>query len=83
MSRGKSFRIKKEEVFYYLCSENKGTDKLRSYNAAYLGLCFSHMHKAGFLVTRLKYGFVWLLSESRHKPLLCYVCLYAYFHLYE
>ena len=30
---------------YYLCSENKGS-------AADLGLCSSHMRKAGFLVTQ-------------------------------
>ena len=34
------FRIKEEEKLYYLCSENKGTDQLRSYCEADLLLCF-------------------------------------------
>ena len=35
MARGSKFWIKKEEGLYYLCSENKGADQLRS-----LRLCF-------------------------------------------
>ena len=35
---------------YYLCSENKGADQLRSYFAAFLRLCVSHIQKAGFLI---------------------------------
>ena len=34
---------------YYLCSENKGADQLRSYRAADLRLCFRICKKAGFL----------------------------------
>ena len=40
---------------FYLCSKNKGADQLRSYLAADLRLCFSHMQKAGFPMMRLKY----------------------------
>ena len=39
-ARGLKFRIKEVEGLYYLCSENKGADQLRSYCAADLGLCF-------------------------------------------
>ena len=31
MDRGLTFRIQKVEGFYYLCSENKGTDQLHGY----------------------------------------------------
>ena len=40
MSRGLIFRIWEVEGLYYLCSENKGADQLRSYCAADLRLCF-------------------------------------------
>ena len=40
MARGLKFRIYEEEGLYYLCSENKGADQLRSYCAADLRLCF-------------------------------------------
>ena len=38
---------------YYLCSEDKGADQLRSYRAS--ATSFSHLyhHKVGFLMTRL------------------------------
>ena len=52
--RGLKFRIWEVEGLYYLCSENKGADQLRGYREADLRL-FSHMQKAGFLITRLKY----------------------------
>ena len=39
-ARGWKFRIKKVEELYYPCSENKGTDQLRSYCEADLHLCF-------------------------------------------
>ena len=42
------------EGLYYPCSENKGADQLRGYREADLRLCFLHMQKAGFLITRLK-----------------------------
>ena len=46
---------------YYICSGNKGADQLRGYVAL-----FSHMHNAGFLLTRL---ILWLISgnEFQHK----------------
>ena len=37
---GWKFWIKKEEEFYYQCSENKGADQLCSYCEADLCLCF-------------------------------------------
>ena len=40
MVRGWKFRIYKVEKLYYLCSENKGADQLRSYCEADLRLCF-------------------------------------------
>ena len=55
MAVGLKFRIQKVVGLYYPCSENKGTDQLRGYRAADLRLCFSHMQKAGFLMTWLIY----------------------------
>ena len=48
IARGLRFRVKEVEGSYYLhvCSESTGADQLRS--------SFSHMQKAGFLMTRLK-----------------------------
>ena len=40
MVGGWKFWIKKVEVLYYPCSENKGADQLRSYCEADLRLCF-------------------------------------------
>ena len=40
MDRGLTFRFKKVEGLYYLCSENKGADQLRGYREADLRLCF-------------------------------------------
>ena len=40
MARDWKFWIKKEEELYYLSSENKGADQLRSYCEADLRLCF-------------------------------------------
>ena len=40
MARGLKFGIKKVEGSYYLCSENKDADQLRSYREADLRLCF-------------------------------------------
>ena len=42
MARGLKFRIQKEEGLYYLCSENKGADRLRCYREADLRLCFAY-----------------------------------------
>ena len=53
MARGLKFGIKEVEGLFYLCSENKGADQLRSYREADLRLCFLYMQKAGFLMTRL------------------------------
>ena len=38
--RSLKFRIYEEKELYYPCSENKGTDQLRSYCEADLRLCF-------------------------------------------
>ena len=40
IARGLKFRIQKVEGLYYLCSENKGADQLRSYREADLCFCF-------------------------------------------
>ena len=40
MARGLKSYIWKEEELYYLCSENKGADRLRDYHEADLCLCF-------------------------------------------
>ena len=48
IAKGLKFRIYKEEGLYYLCSENKGADQLRSYCAADLRLCFSKCKKPVF-----------------------------------
>ena len=40
MARGLKFQILEVEGLYYLYSENKGADQLRSYCAADLRLCF-------------------------------------------
>ena len=39
-ARSSKFWILEEEKLYYLCSENKGADQLRSYCEADLRLCF-------------------------------------------
>ena len=39
-ARSLKFRIEGEEGLYYMCSENKGADQLRSYCEADLRLCF-------------------------------------------
>ena len=52
-ARGLKFWLKEEEGFYYLCSENKGTDQ----PAVTVQLIFAfvlHMQKSSFLMTRLK-----------------------------
>ena len=53
MARSLKFPIYEEEELYYLCSENKGADQLRSYCEADLRLCF-HMQKSRFLMMLLK-----------------------------
>ena len=40
MARSLKFWIEEIEGSYYLCSENKGADQLRSYREADLQLCF-------------------------------------------
>ena len=45
MARGSKFRIKKVEGLYYLCSENKGSDQLRSYREAHLRLLFAYVKR--------------------------------------
>ena len=48
MARGLKFRIKKVEGMFYLCSENKGADRLRGYREADLRLCFRICKKPVF-----------------------------------
>ena len=56
MARGLKFRANKIEGLYYLCSENKGADQLRSSTAELICVkMFSYLQKAGFLMTRLIY----------------------------
>ena len=43
-----NFQIWEVEGLYYLCSENKGADQLRSYCAADLRLCFRICKKPVF-----------------------------------
>ena len=50
MARSWKFWIKEEEELYYPCSENKGTDQLRSYCEADLRLCFFAFPNVGFLM---------------------------------
>ena len=45
MARGWKFWILKAGELYYLVSENKGGDQLRSYCEADLRLLFSHMQR--------------------------------------
>ena len=40
MTRGLILHNQEEEVLYYQCNKNKGTDQLRSYREADLCLCF-------------------------------------------
>ena len=48
MARGLKFRIKKVEGLYYLCSEKKGANQLRSHRNADLRLCFRICKKPVF-----------------------------------
>ena len=43
---------------FYLCSENKGADQLRSYCAADLRLCFRICKKPGFLLRLIYVNFI-------------------------
>ena len=40
VARGLKFRTYEEEVLFYLCSENKGSDQLHGYRAVDLRFCF-------------------------------------------
>ena len=53
MARSLKFWTLKEEELYYLCSENKGADQLRS--ACEADLRLSHMQNVAFLMRLLKY----------------------------
>ena len=62
MARGLESRIYEVEGLYYPCSESKGTEQLLGYceadlREADLRLLFSHMQRAGFLMT-------WLILSS-------------------
>ena len=48
IARGLKFRMWIEKGLYYLCSENKGADQLRSYHEADLRLCFRICKKPVF-----------------------------------
>ena len=48
VARGLKFCIQEVEGLYYLCSENKGADQLRSYREADLRLCFRICKKPVF-----------------------------------
>ena len=52
-TRGLKFQIWEIEGLNYLCREKKGSDQLNGYCAAGQSLLFSHMQKAGFLMTGL------------------------------
>ena len=79
MARSLKFRIKELEGLYYLYSKTKGADQLRFYHKADLRLCFLHMQKAGFLMTRLILCYrgttklsdteVFALYDGTHVPL--------------
>ena len=58
MAYGLKCLIKEEEGLYYLSSKNKGADRLGSQRTAHPRLCFSLMHKAGFLMTQLSSSLV-------------------------
>ena len=63
-NKGWQFWIKKVEELYYLCSENKGDDRLRSYCEADLHLCFRICKMlVFFLKKRLNYQCLLILSE--------------------
>ena len=49
MARSLKFCILEEERLYYLCSKNKGADKLQGYRPADLHLCFRICKKQVFL----------------------------------
>ena len=55
MVRGWKFWIYKVEELYYPCSENKGTDQLRSYCEADLCLCFRLCRFLVFPMRRLNW----------------------------
>ena len=48
MARGLKYRILKVEGLLYLCSKNKGADRLRVHREADLGLCFRICKKPVF-----------------------------------
>ena len=63
IAKGLKFRIKKEEGFYYLFSENKG------YRTADLRLCFRICKKSGFLMRQL----IIAVNCPKFKTILLYV----------
>ena len=82
MARHLKFWIKKEEVLYYLCCENKGADQLRNYCAADLRFCSRICEnpvfpERGSCILRHEcfYHFifpVWLDSEKRNMSIVHY-----------
>ena len=78
MAVGLKFPIYEVKGLCYLCSENEGADQLCSYCTADLRLHFSHMQKAGFLMTRLKYKTPITLRDWHHILLLFNVPVNSY-----
>ena len=69
MARGLKFRIYKVEGLYYLCSENKDADQLRSYCAADLCLCFRiwkswFSHNAAHIDSRTQHILSWRFGHE-------------------
>ena len=70
MAGGLKFRIKIEEELYYLCSENKGADQLRSYRVADQRLCFRICRKPAF---SRRGSYIKMISDLIR---VCKVCLH-------
>ena len=63
-----------EEGLYYLCSENKDADQLRSYGAADLYLCFCICKKLVFLLRGSFKSLYYLCSENKEADQLRSYC---------
>ena len=62
IARSFKFRTKEEDGVYYPFSENKGADQLRGSASrlprSWSAPLFSQMQYVGFLIQRLKYGYI-------------------------
>ena len=63
---------------YYLCSKNKSAVQLCGYRAIDLRLCFSHMQKAGFLKTGLKWSIA-CKQEVHYNYMIIMLLFHEYF----